>query len=304
MAVLRNMARIVGRRPVDRHRHRRRRVAQVEPAVEHLHVVEGGDRHARRCRPCRRCRAAGRGRSRTSVTESKAVDSRVAGWPSDRRWKRRLVRKASPSPANMRAGRSPSRLNGNTPAVNGNWPGRFSSAEEPQQVAVVVVAGERDAGDVGARQRLLGEAGATLLIADLRRPARRPSTPRPWPASGRAAPGPGVEVTLGLRRERRRGSRSSAPRRRRRRRPPAAAEQTPDVGDLLGPAGHRGLLVDPRGEARRSRRPRPGSGPAPAARSPSPIVDALVVDRGQRPGRGGLEADGRPGGPAAPGRGR
>ena len=35
------------------------------------------------------------------------------------RWKRRLVRKASPSPANMRVGSSPSRLNGNTPAVNG-----------------------------------------------------------------------------------------------------------------------------------------------------------------------------------------
>ena len=34
------------RRTVDRHRHRRRRVAQVEAGVEHLHVVEGRDRHA------------------------------------------------------------------------------------------------------------------------------------------------------------------------------------------------------------------------------------------------------------------
>ena len=39
----------------------------------------------------------------------------------DRRWKRRLVRKASPSPANMRVGSSFSRLSGNTPAVKGNY---------------------------------------------------------------------------------------------------------------------------------------------------------------------------------------
>ena len=62
-----------------------------------------------------------------SVTESNAVDSRVAGAASASRWKRRLVRKGSPSPANMRAGASPSRLNGNTPAVNGKRPGTFSA---------------------------------------------------------------------------------------------------------------------------------------------------------------------------------
>src|SRR6516164_9435415 len=61
------------------------------------------------------------------VTESNAVDSRVAGWPADSNLNRRLVRNGSPSPANIRAGSSPSRLNGNTPAVNGKWPGRFSS---------------------------------------------------------------------------------------------------------------------------------------------------------------------------------
>src|SRR5674476_1095820 len=38
------------------------------------------------------------------VTESKAVDRRVAGWPSDRRWNRRLVRKAARSPARRFAG--------------------------------------------------------------------------------------------------------------------------------------------------------------------------------------------------------
>ncbi len=43
------------------------------------------------------------------------------------RWKRLLVRNGSPSPANMRVGSSFSRLNANTPAVNGNEPGTFSS---------------------------------------------------------------------------------------------------------------------------------------------------------------------------------
>src|SRR5260370_42384984 len=62
-----------------------------------------------------------------SVTESHAVDSRVAGVPAGSSLHRRLVRDGSPSPANIRAGSSPSRLNGNTPAVNGKYPGRFSS---------------------------------------------------------------------------------------------------------------------------------------------------------------------------------
>ena len=61
-----------------------------------------------------------------SVTESNAVDSRFAGMPSASRWKRRLVRNGSPSPANIRVGSSFSRLNANTPAVNGKLPGTFS----------------------------------------------------------------------------------------------------------------------------------------------------------------------------------
>jgi hypothetical protein len=35
-----------GRRAVDGHRHRGLRRAQVEALVQHLHIVEGGDRHA------------------------------------------------------------------------------------------------------------------------------------------------------------------------------------------------------------------------------------------------------------------
>ena len=63
-----------------------------------------------------------------SVTESNAVDSRLAGMPSASRWKRRLVRNGSPSPANIRVGSSFSRLNANTPPVNGKLPGTFSSS--------------------------------------------------------------------------------------------------------------------------------------------------------------------------------
>ena len=68
----------------------------------------------------------GSGSDPYSVTESNAVDSRCAGMPSDTRLNRWLVRNASPSPANMRVGSSPSRLNAKTPAVYGNEPGTFS----------------------------------------------------------------------------------------------------------------------------------------------------------------------------------
>ena len=55
------------------------------------------------------------------------MDSLVASLSADSSLNRRLVRNGSPSPANIRAGSSPSRLNGKTPAVNGKYPGRFSS---------------------------------------------------------------------------------------------------------------------------------------------------------------------------------
>ncbi len=114
------------RRAVDGHRYRGRRAAQVEAVVKRLHVGEGGDRHP-------------------GITDL-AVDIRafvrVAAVQGDRiksgrqafgrgvlgnSLKRRLVRNASPSPANMRVGSSPSRLKAKTPAVKGKLPGRFSS---------------------------------------------------------------------------------------------------------------------------------------------------------------------------------
>src|ERR1700686_4808216 len=46
--------------------------------------------------------------------------------PSASMRKRLLVRNASPSPANIRVGSSFSRLNANSPAVEGKLPGTFS----------------------------------------------------------------------------------------------------------------------------------------------------------------------------------
>jgi hypothetical protein len=80
------------------------------------------------------------------VTESNAVDSRVASPPADSTWKRRLVRNASPSPANMRAGASPARLNGKTPAVYGKAPGRFSRRRKRSSSAASCVRGSATRG--------------------------------------------------------------------------------------------------------------------------------------------------------------
>ncbi len=102
-----------------------------------------------------------------SVTESNAVDSRFAGMPSASRWKRRLVRNASPSPANMRVGSSFSRLNANTPAVNGKAPGHVLPQLPAQDLAVVLERRQRDLADLRAGQRRRRELGADLLVADL-----------------------------------------------------------------------------------------------------------------------------------------
>jgi hypothetical protein len=100
-----------------------------------------------------------------SVTESNAVERRVAGWPSESRWKRRLVRKASPSPANMRAGPLAVALEREDPGGEREAAGQVLEHEEPQQLAVVVVAGEGDPTDREARQRFLGERRAQLAVS-------------------------------------------------------------------------------------------------------------------------------------------
>ena len=77
------------RRAVDRHRHRGRRVAQIEARIELLHVVERGDRHARvadaavdvrplvRVLAVERRRIEGRRQTRRAVTGRHVVESPV-----------------------------------------------------------------------------------------------------------------------------------------------------------------------------------------------------------------------------------
>ena len=114
------------RRAVDRHRHRGRRIRRGRSRRRAPSCRRAWRSTRPSSRPSRRCRAARRDRTRTSVTESNAVDRRVAGWSCASRWNRRFVRAGPPSPANIRAGSSPSRFSGKTPAVNGKWPGRCS----------------------------------------------------------------------------------------------------------------------------------------------------------------------------------
>ena len=212
------------------------------------------------------------------------MDSRVAGWPSARRWKRRLVRKGSPSPANMRAGSSPSRLNGKTPAVKGKWPGRCSARSQRTSSPWSLEPGQGHPGDAGARQRgapRAGVAGGRRPRPTLVRPGRRRRLGRSRvplleqaPALGSRSPlevGGQLAEVAGV--------------------DPAALGQRDHGVELLGPRGPR----RPAGRWRRgsrgpSRRSRPGSGAARAGRSATAWVDVPAGHRGQH-------ALGRPPGP-------
>ncbi len=126
MAAFRKNASTHRRRTVDRHRDRRLRIAQVEARVELLRVVERADRDAgvadlavdvgARIRVAAVERHAVEGRREPRGRLARRTAGGSVGWCA----------RASPSPANMRVGSSFSRLNGNTPAVNGKLPGRFS----------------------------------------------------------------------------------------------------------------------------------------------------------------------------------
>ena len=151
------------RRAVDRHRHRGARCGEVEPGVERLHVVQGGDRDAGRADLAvhvrRRVRVAAVQRHRV---ERGRQPGRRRPWASS--LNRRLVRNASPSPANIRAGSSPSRLNGKTPAVNGKPPGRFSLRRNRSSVAGVVEPRQRHPGNPVAGQRLPPQLRVQFLV--------------------------------------------------------------------------------------------------------------------------------------------
>ncbi|CAM5682078.1 hypothetical protein SAFG77S_08278 [Streptomyces afghaniensis] len=102
---------------VDGHGDRGRGCGQVEAVVEGLHVRERCHRH-----PGGADLAVDVGAFvRVAAVERDRVEGggQAGAWPSESSLKRRFVRNGSPSPASIRAGSSPSRLKGNTPAVKG-----------------------------------------------------------------------------------------------------------------------------------------------------------------------------------------
>ncbi len=227
------------------------------------------------------------------------MDRRVAGWPSASRWKRRLVRKASPSPANIRAGSSPSRLKGNTPAVKGKWPGRCSERSQRTSSPWSVTRGR-------------ATRGMRVPDREVRHSAGTPSAWSPRAPSG------SPEASSSTVRVGRSASHSSSSRRPSGSRPasirvgssarspvstPCWRPRSTDGGHLLGPAGLRGQPCRWwRGSRGRSRRSRPGSAAGGRARWPwrgwtgGPATGEHA--------RGGHQALGRPAGPSAGGKGR
>lgn len=96
-----------------------------------------------------------------SVTESKAVERRVASAPADSSWKRRLVRKASPPASEHPRRRLALPLELENPAVKGKKPGSFSDrrTRRVNQLHAVL----RDLLPGGARRNLTATAAAQIL---------------------------------------------------------------------------------------------------------------------------------------------
>ena len=125
------------------------------------------------------------------------MDSRVAGWPAASRWKRRLVRNGSPSPANMRAGASPVPLEREHPCGERESARQVLLAQEPHQLAVVGRAGQRDPRHRGAGQRRRRQRGVDLPAAHGVAVARRRSTARPPPGHAASASAVSGEQRVG-----------------------------------------------------------------------------------------------------------
>ncbi len=197
--------------------------------------------------------------------------------PSASRWKRRLVRNGSPSPANIRVGSSFSRLNANTPAVNGKLPGTFSFNCQRSDLAVVLEIRQRDLADARAGERGRGERRAQLLVADLH---------HVFVAGVRGLRlRPHVEQLLRrARRASRRGRRPAhrAPRRPSRTRRRASPSPRAAAGARARCGSARPTSGGSRAPSRRSPR---GSARAAPARSTFWPVDCFVAAFGSVPGR-------------------
>ncbi len=207
MAVLRKKARIVGRRAVDRHRHRGVGRGQVEAVVQGLHVVERRDRHPR------------------SADFAVDVGPQVGVVAVQRH---RVERGGQPGRGLALRQQLEAPVGAERVALAGEHPGRVLvvplerehaggereaarqvlRAQEPQQLAVVGVAGQGHPGDRGCRR-------ASRATAACGSPGRAPSRPaRPRCTLLRRGPGvqqrPALLAQLALGRSLGSASRASA----------------------------------------------------------------------------------------------
>ena len=215
---------------------------------------------------------------------SKAVDSRVAGWPSASRWKRRLVCAGAALP-----GEHPCRLllvaaHLEHAAGEGEVPREVLVAQPAEQLGAVLGPGQRQARHSGA-----GEGPAVRRSGPVRR-SRSAAKSSSSAVGGRGhRPAPQVEERLHLRWCR-------SPRRPALQRPAAAGSTSRTAVDLLGgvrvvaahgfrrsrPGSGRGRRAAAPTRPRGAACPRPGRGGPRPPRGPSPdqLVAQVLVQRG------------------------
>ena len=212
------------------------------------------------------------------MTESKAVDSRLARQSFDRNLKRALVRNGSPSPANIRVGSSPSRLNGEDAGGEREAAGHVLAQQPRQDLAVVLASAAAPLWGCACRTaRSRSSVGADLLVAhahDVLVAGVGLAAPS---ATSRAACGSAdraARVALAP------AASSSGGRVVRSRLAPAAA--APRAGCWQSRAACTCSATRRRGSRAPSRRSRRGSAAAPPARCPPPAPSALPATAGAR----------------------
>ena len=173
-------------RPVDRHRHRRGRRGQVEPGVEGLHVVQRRDRHPRGADLAVDVGAL----ARVAPVQGDGVER--GGQPGGRGVRGEQLEAAVGAERVAFPGEHPGRvlalpLEGEHPGGEREVTRQVLLPQEPQQFAVVGVPRQRHPRDHGCRTASRGSAGCAARGRVSARPAHRPSTTPPRPASARGA---------------------------------------------------------------------------------------------------------------------
>jgi hypothetical protein len=154
------------RRAVDGHRHRGRRVAQVEARVQHLEVVQRGDRDAGIADLAVDVGA----RIGVAAVERDRVEcgGQALGRHAFGNLEEALVGAEGVAFAGEHAGRIfVLALEGEHAGGVGEGTGHVLAHQELEQFALVLEARQRDLADLRAGQRLVDQAGADFLVADL-----------------------------------------------------------------------------------------------------------------------------------------